>query len=473
MREYGTDRYGLWASPLFASVLDRERLALPLKRPPSPGGREWDRAGNYYDEPTDREQPTLTGSNPFHDEDFYRTLYALTDLTGRPEYAQAADDALRYFFTHAQSPDTWLFTWGEHMAWDLVHDRSVSPERGPNDPIYHEIPADVLHEYGRDWLLWKRSYQLAPEAIHRFAHGVWLHQIHDHETGNFSRHARWLYHQTWTDSDYPRHAGFFLRTWADVYAMTGDERLLSYIDVMLRRYEEKSAAHDGVLPFDSGNGSDWGMTLINLSMAIDLAASAPEVPEPYADRMRALAEEIDESFLGLPHWEPVAWNEGAELRPAGLVTCVRVSTGEPYEIVSQAYTGASGAAMNSGALLGRYAQTGDARYFALLQRGAEELAKTDVAGMRYVGPWGLGTGISVLVTAYRETGEEQYLHKAREIADMAIENLWQDKPLPRAGSSVDHYESITGAGSLALGLLELHAAVNDLEVDLPVNELGR
>jgi len=31
----------------------------------------------------------------------------------------AADDALRFFFTHCQSKATGLLAWGEHLGWDF------------------------------------------------------------------------------------------------------------------------------------------------------------------------------------------------------------------------------------------------------------------------------------------------------------------------------------------------------------------
>jgi len=40
------------------------------------------------------------------DTDFYQLLNALTQVTGDQKYRAAADDALRYFFEHCQSPAT-------------------------------------------------------------------------------------------------------------------------------------------------------------------------------------------------------------------------------------------------------------------------------------------------------------------------------------------------------------------------------
>ena len=46
--------------------------------------------------------------------------------------------------------------------------------------------------------------------------------------------------------------------------------------------------------------------------------------------------------------------------------------------------------------------------------------------------------------------------------------FWQDNPLPRASLKTGHYETITGADSLALALLEVHAATHGLTNRIPV-----
>ena len=51
--------------------------------------------------------------------------------------------------------------------------------------------------------------------------------------------------------------------------------------------------------------------------------------------------------------------------------------------------------------------------------------------------------------------------------------FWQDKPLPRASMHTGHYETITGADSLALALLELHAAIHDVAARIPANTIDR
>ena len=77
------------------------------------------------------------------------------------------------------------------------------------------------------------------------------------------------------------------------------------------------------------------------------------------------------------------------------------------------------------------------------------------------------------MAAYRFTRDLIYLEQARRFAQMAVDVFWQDSPLPRASFKTDHYETITGADSLALALLQVHAATNNLDVEIPSNTIDR
>ena len=56
---------------------------------------------------------------------------------------------------------------------------------------------------------------------------------------------------------------------------------------------------------------------------------------------------------------------------------------------------------------------------------------------------------------------------------MAVELFWQDNPLPRASLKTGHYETITGCDSLALALLDVHAATHGLKQRIPSNTIDR
>jgi hypothetical protein len=84
-----------------------------------------------------------------------------------------------------------------------------------------------------------------------------------------------------------------------------------------------------------------------------------------------------------------------------------------------------------------------------------------------------GHVISAEVAAYRFTGRDLYLKEAQRFARMAIDMFWQDHALPRASLKTGHYETLSGADSLALALLDVHAAANNVKVEIPSNAIDR
>ena len=81
--------------------------------------------------------------------------------------------------------------------------------------------------------------------------------------------------------------------------------------------------------------------------------------------------------------------------------------------------------------------------------------------------------ISSQVAAYRFTTNPVYKEQAHRFSQMAVELFWQDKALPKASFKTGHYETITGADSLALSLLEVHAITHNLNVEIPANTIDR
>jgi hypothetical protein len=451
MLQHGRDTFGPQKSNLFLSALDRGALSPLTHRPPAPAGvREGDRVGVA--------PRPLVGANPQHDENLLRLLYVLTALSGKRDYSDAADAELKWFLENTRSPETALLPWGEHMSWNVLTDEPI-PGRASGESA-------AVHEFARPWMLWERCFESSPEASHQFALGLWEHQIADHKTGAFDRHAAFYGHGPRDGMDFPRHAGFYIRTWAVDYSHTKDPTILSAIETLLGRFENKRHPETGLI--EHRTGDPLAIPASSLSLAIDCDAAARYVPQPLSSRLRAFASREDEVFCGLPH----------DLKgKSGFVTSVEKATGKPvgdctplWEARYGGYTTAQVAMM----CVARYENTGKIGYRDLIVWAADAYLKSTPPDDQDVWPMTFGHAISLQLAAWRHTARVEYLDFARELGSLAVEKFWQENPLPRASSKTQHYESITGADSLALALVELHLSILHITaVNCPSNTIDR
>ena len=449
----GRDRYGAQSSPLFAVTLNPE-LTLYKEVPPAPTGiRVSDRV--------------IWGANPMHDQNLVQVLYALSRVTGDPNYGQGADDALRWFFEHCQSEATGLMAWGEHLGWDFRTER-VTVKRGEDYPPDQFKPwqlQDDIHEFYRPWVLWDKSYQLAPAASAKFAQGLWEHQIYDSKTGQFNRHAGYSAHKPEKDAEFPRHGGFYIETWAQSYARTKNPQMLTAIETLVGYFEAHRDPHTGALSAE-GKTPELMWPASNLSLAISLENAAPQVPDALAARMRALAASTDAVFFQMDH----------QLQPDGLgfIKTAVTSTLEPgskatRNVAKKGFytrTWATGYGDSTDAniammCLQRFEQTGDERYREMALQAAERYVVTAPDETIELYPQAFGEAIALLLGAHRLSGDDKYLARADELAKQAVALFWRDgSPLPLASNRIGHYEAITHADTLAMSLLQLWAAHN-------------
>ncbi len=421
MIDRGRDTYGPVKTGLFLSALDRATLAPLTVRPAAPAGiRRGDRPGRAWS--------AMNGANPHLDQNLLRILYTLSEITGEPRYASAADEELSWFFGHALSPATSLLPWGEHLSWDVVYDRPIS---GGDE---------MMHEFARPWVLWDRSFALAPEASRKFALGLWEHQIANHKTGGFDRHAPYFEHGPVDGKDFPRHAGFYISTWCYAWKDSKDETFLRAIETLVARFERKRVQKDGSLAATIG--------------PLDCETAAAMVPEALARRLRTFAAKEDELLL-------------PELRKQ---VDARGPTAPP-----RWSTGYSASTLASSAMfcLARFEQTQNVAYRELLVAIADSYRGSRPEEDLDVWPMAFGQAISTQVAAHRLTGRKDFLDEAQRLARWAAEIFWQDSPLPRASMKTGHYETITGGDSLALALLEVHAAIHGLGWRIPSNTIDR
>ena len=448
MLEKGRDTYGPQKTGLLLSALDRATFApltnrptvLSLTRPGKPAG-----------------------ANLQHDENLLRLLYTLSELSSKPKYREAADAELKWILENARSPVTDLLPWGEHMSWDPINDRPV--DSGGAD--------EGGHRFFRPWMLWDRCFALAPDASRKFALGLWEHQIANHDTGAFHRRAAYFKHLTMEGMDSPRDAGFFIRTWAAAYAHTKDEQFLRSIDVLLSRYEKKRHPITGLIEdFSSSTNSRMETTL---SLAIDCDGAAHHVPEPLAARLRAFAAQHDEVFCSLPH---DVRKSGGFLFYITQAAAKPLDSGTPDAPVRTSLWDAGFGTITTAQMgmmcVSRYENTGKVGYRELIHATADAYMKSLPSEGEDAWPGTFGQAISLQVAAWRSTARQEYLDRARQMADFAVEKFFDQGPLPRASLKSSHYETITGADTLALGLVELHLQILGITaVRCPPNTIDR
>jgi Periplasmic pectate lyase len=430
MIEHGRDTYGPQKSGLLLSALDRMTLTPLQVRPAAPGGiRRGDRPGRAWVE--------MNGANPMLDQNLLQVFYALSEITGDPRYARVADEELSWFFNHALSPRTSLLPWGEHLSWDVVLDVPIS---GGDE---------MMHEFAGPWVLWEQCFNLVPEPSRRFALGLWEHQIANHTTGAFDRHAPYFEHGPMDGKDFARHASFYIGTWCYAYRYTTNGVFLQAIETLLARFERKRVQKDGSLAATLG------------PLECELAAGM--VPAPLASRLRAFAAKEDDLIL-------------ARLQ-AGLAGGPSTGSGQApnADLPPKWQTGYSASTLANEAMfcLARYQQTQNGAYRAVITAIADQYIG-DVPGEDVdVWPMSFGHVISTQVAAHRLVAKPVYLEQARRYAQLAVDLFWQDRPLPRASLKTGHYETITGCDSLALALLDLHAFTRGLTNQIPGNTTDR
>jgi hypothetical protein len=283
----------------------------------------------------------------------------------------------------------------------------------------------------RPWLVWDRCFELAPEVSKQIM-------------------LRLAQQEIATGAAAQRQAGFNIRALAVAFARTRDEQFLHAITRWLDR-QETNSPHD-----------------FTPSLAIDCDAAALRVPEPQAARLRRVAEHQDALFQTLAH----------DVKRNGGFTGSHPRTPEnPLPAPTslwKAHADTRTTAQIGMMCVSRYDNTGKVGYRKLLFAAADAYLDSLPADAEDAWPATFGHAISLEIAAWRHSADWKYMERARKLGDIAVEKFWGTNALPRASLKTDHYESITGADTLALALLELHLQVLHITaVRCPANTMDR
>ena len=454
MIRWGRDRYGPEPSPLFAVLLVRGKEPHIGPQPvfDAPAKYKWQkqitetpfRKFNYnrclnYPPGLGAEGPhkvTLTGCDPYEDADLYAMLFHLSRATGQPRYRDEAQKALRWWFTHTQSPATGLYPWGEHLGWDFEHECPTYFE-GPSKHLYaacyHEIKDRV------PFLDLLASIPAAepggPTPLERYALGVWNAHYWDKTKAVYCRHGDYTGRDDRRGSleGYPAHQGAHLRLWAAAYLVTDRAEV--------RR--EMAAILNKVLDVQIARARQYGF--IPATFKPDLQGARPR-RWPQSDRLGRHAAEVS-----------VALREAAPEIAAKVQTLARLLLGEEkVTAIIDAEESAAGLRIRREGPTGGLATLawpGSARRAAGSpdRRPAAEAVPPDrpdpaVADLAKAdAPNRHADAILRHLDAYRATGDEAYLRAAETQARRAwVRFMDGTSPLPKA---FDPPRATTAAGN--------------------------
>jgi hypothetical protein len=188
---HGLDTYGKRHTAMWASVIDTRDYRVPRQGvPPTKGVRPHDRA--------------LGGSNLYHDVSTVRAFRVLSAVTGRPRYAQAAQDYMRDVLRYTQHPKTGLLGWGEHLYYEFWLDRTtIAATRRDNPPSWFQMPHELLAwtpPWEELWAVDAGRTAKAIRALRRHYNGddPQVYLFNRHAVWNKTRHSRevmpWIKH---------------------------------------------------------------------------------------------------------------------------------------------------------------------------------------------------------------------------------------------------------------------------------------
>jgi len=151
--EKGRDHYGPRHTPLFADGLNVDSLEAVRWRYQ---GHEW------------------IPSNLASQQNLFRTLVGLSNLTGQARYRRAAKEAIAYHFEHLPSPCGLLY-WGGHCWIDLRTEQPVGEQK--------------THELKFNLPFYELMWEVDPAATRQFLRAFWNAHVLDWSTLDFNRHG--------------------------------------------------------------------------------------------------------------------------------------------------------------------------------------------------------------------------------------------------------------------------------------------
>lgn len=420
MIEHGRDTYGAKHTPLFVTGMDRgkgKRISPPfahVKRKPFMPGWERDRelrgSDRNYGQADPLDQLTLL-----------KLMHRLSEITGEKKYAVEAERTSSWWMANAQSP-IGLYPWGTHTSWNVDKDSGGG-----------------TFEFNHLWPYWDQN----PEALQKYAMGLWDHYIRDKKTGDFNRHAHSHKHGPGGGMEFPWPGSAMIATWAEACLAKPDPEYIRAIFTVLKRWESLRDENGHLAPCSSYGEWAWYMGYMIAANRLDDWAARIAGKEPQlAEKMREYGRRNDAAYLKVA--------EGLlDVKKVGPVKSYLRATGgynpDRLDIIGGPWQDRKDYAGFAVLLHERMKRNTSSELQKVYQRAVLDTAELYMSINPEVqwSVWGvnLGNAMQLMLSAHELTGNPAYLHRADHFGRLAIDLFLDDRsPLPRLTSQDDYYE---------------------------------
>ena len=466
LTEHGVDRHGDVHAPILVSILDVETRTCP----PLPETLD------EYFRVTRRDRRSPGGSNLLTDQPTLKTMYALSEITGKSNYADFADRYAGYVMKNLVD-EQGFFWWGWHRHYDVFKDskKGHNPNRAKwgKSVFPHEIHA-------MNGIAWDRLWAVDKDAVTREIEAIWSWHVINKESGEINRHGDGN-----KGCDFTMSGGAFIEAFAFMYSETREQQWLDRARLVADYYWKRRDPKTNLLPerpnagekrFDGGScvSSIPGLYCKSLLKAYEMTKEESFSSHAVA-YLRAYAkygfDEKSGKFWGALQLDgrhipgPRVKRGYAQYEPRGhLDLWEPYVAGYQYPIyTAQAYAYA-------------YQLTGNPDMLTAAKRFAAWISKTPPSTPESAKTWyddysngpgrkgtyagKYGRTILFLLHLYILTGDRHYLNSARSMANMAIDKLYH-KGLFRGHPAKPYYEAIDGVGYLLYALLAIDEVLKD------------
>ncbi|MFW6171215.1 MAG: hypothetical protein ACODAD_12050 [Planctomycetota bacterium] len=378
------------------------------------------------------------GSALYWDQPLTVAAIRLSEVTGKAEYARAVDRYVEDFLAACVASNG-MFQWGNHCYYDAYTDKLVPFSGG-----YHE-----LRPHAPDW---DQFWRVAPERTERYLRTMAARHIHDPPTGGFNRHDDGKRGHAFLES-----GGVLIESLAWLYGKKQDPELL---DTALRiaRYSFGHRGESTGLVRNEPDMGRWDARVCTTEIAVWANSLLRAAEWTGNDEFRQMARDAVAAYLKYGYDEASQQYYGQ----------LSVADGRPVELAKVGYwprkysniwnadqwpTHDYPMAMAE-ACLTLYQQTGDPQFREGVHRWAEIVCRSPRANRPRAFADQYGQCIHFLVRAARQMEEPRWLSTARELADEAVERLYDNGWFQSYPDSHLH-EAVGGVGYLFQALLLL------------------